>query len=173
MTDVTAYNEEKISSLIYFIRSKRVMLDSDLAIIYNVETRVLNQAVSRNTERFPKDFMFQLSKAEFDILKSQTVMSRWGGRRSLPYAFTEHGSLMLATVLKSTVAIKASLNIVRAFVKLREILSSNKELTQKFEELEQKYDKHFKVVLAAIKQLMQQPDKSDRKPLGYKYKNKK
>lgn len=173
MAGIIKYNEEKIASLIYIIRGKRVMIDSDLADIYSVETRTLNQAVSRNQERFPEDFMFQLSKTEFEILKSQTVMSSWGGRRSLPYVFTEHGSLMLSSVLKSETAINASLYIVRAFVKLREMLASNKELAKKIEELEKKYDEQFKVVFVAIRQLMQKPEKSKRKSLGYKYKNKK
>jgi len=173
MTEVIKYSEEKIASLIYIIRGQRVMLDADLAQIYNVETRVLNQAVFRNRERFPKDFMFQLDKAEFDILKSQTVISSWGGRRKLPFVFTEHGSLMLASVLKSETAVNASLNIVRAFVKLRELLSSNKELASKIEEMEKKYDGHFKVVFSAIRQLIEKPKNSDRESLGYKYKNKK
>ncbi len=173
MGDVIIYNEEKMASLIYVLRGKRVMIDSDLANIYNVETRVLNQVVTRNRERFPNDFMFQLTKTEFDNLKSQNVMSSWGGRRSLPYVFTEHGLLMLASVLKSEIAIKASLNIVRAFVKLRELLASNKELARKIEELEQNYDKQFKIIFTAIRQLMQQPEKTKRKSLGYKYKNKK
>jgi len=173
MADIIKYSEDKIASLIYIIRGKRVMMDSDLADIYSVETRTLNQAVSRNQARFPKDFMFQLSKTEFDILKSQTVMSSWGGRRSLPYVFTEHGSLMLSSVLKSETAINASLNIVRVFVKLREMLTSNKELAKKIEKLEKTYDEQFKIVFVAIRQLMQKPKKSKQKPLGYRYKNKK
>ncbi|HDO28233.1 MAG TPA: ORF6N domain-containing protein [Bacteroidetes bacterium] len=159
--------------MIYIIRGKRVMTDSDLAKIYNVETRTLNQAVSRNKERFPKDFMFQLSKTEFENLKSQSVMSSWGGRRSVPFAFTEHGSLMLASVLRSETAIKASISIVRAFVKLREILASNKELANKIAKMENRYDKQFKVVFSAIRQLMEEPKKPDKKPLGYQYKNRK
>ncbi len=173
MDEVILYNEEKIASLIYIIRGKRVMTDSDLAKIYNVETRTLNQAVSRNKERFPKDFMFQLSKTEFENLKSQSVMSSWGGRRSVPFAFTEHGSLMLASVLRSETAIKASISIVRAFVKLREILASNKELANKIAKMENRYDKQFKVVFSAIRQLMEEPKKPDKKPLGYQYKNRK
>jgi hypothetical protein len=173
MTEVIKYSEEKIASLIYVIRGARVMIDSDLAVIYNVETRVLNQAVSRNRERFPEDFMFQLTKDEFEILKSQTVISSWGGRRKLPFAFTEHGSLMLASVLKSETAVKASLNIVRAFVKLRELLSTNKELAHKIEQMEKKYDDRFQVVFSAIRQLMEKPKDSGREPLGYKYKNRK
>ncbi|NOX86320.1 MAG: ORF6N domain-containing protein [Chlorobi bacterium] len=173
MDEVIIYNEEKIASLIYIIRGKRVMIDSDLAMIYKVETRTLNQAVSRNKERFPEDFMFQLSKTEFENLKSQFVMSSWGGRRSLPFAFTEHGSLMLASVLKSKIAVQASISIVRAFVKLREILSTNKDLANKIAEMEKNYDEQFRVVFSAIRQLMEKPKQSERKPLGYKYKNRK
>ncbi len=171
MAEVVKYSEEKIASLIYVIRGVRVMIDSDLAAIYNVETRVLNQAVARNKERFPKDFMFQLDKTEFENLKSQFVMSSWGGRRSLPFAFTEHGSLMLASVLKSETAVKASLSIVRAFVQLREMLATNRELALKIEQVEKKYDARFKVVFEAIRQLMKKPEEKSRKPVGYQYKN--
>jgi len=174
MADVIIYDEKKIASLIYVIRGKRVMIDSDLANIYNVETKVLKQSVRRNAHRFPEDFMFELTKEEYDSLRSQSVTLKRGQHtKYLPFVFTEHGSLMLASVLKSDVAVKASLNIVRAFVKLRELLASNKELARKFEELEQNYDKQFKVIFTAIRQLMQQPEESKRKPLGYKYKHKK
>jgi len=174
MADVIKYNEEKIASLIYVIRGKRVMIDSDLSNIYNVETKVLKQSVRRNMHRFPEDFMFELTKEEYVSLRSQSVTLKRGQHtKYLPFVFTEHGSLMLASVLKSDVAVKASLNIVRAFVKLRELLASNKELAQKIEKLEQNYDKQFKIIFTAIRQLMQQPEKSKRKPLGYKYKNKK
>jgi phage regulator Rha-like protein len=150
------------------------MIDSDLTAIYNIETRVLKQAVRRNIDRFPRDFMFELTKDEYDSLRSQSVTLKRGQHaKYLPFVFTEHGSLMLASILKSEVAVKASLNIVRAFVKLREMLASNKELAQKIEILKQKYDKQFKVVFAAIKQLMQEPETGERKELGYKYKNKK
>lgn len=143
-----------IENKIYVFRGQKVMLDSDLAELYNVETRVLNQAVKRNSDRFPEDFMFQLSKKEFEILKSQNVISSWGGRRTPPYAFTEHGTIMLASVLKSPTAIEASIQIVKAFVKFREILASQTELTKKIDELENKYDDQFKQVFEAIRQLM-------------------
>ena len=174
MADVIKYNEEKIASLIYIIRGKRVMIDSDLAAIYCVETKLLKQSVRRNINRFPEDFMFELTKAEYDSLRSQFVTLKRGQHaKYLPFVFTEHGSLMLSSVLKSEIAINASLNIVRAFVKLREILASNKELAKKIEELEKNYDEKFKVVFVAIRQLMQKPEKSKRKSLGYRYKNKK
>lgn len=174
MTEVIKYSEEKIASLIYIIRGQRVMLDADLASIYNVETRVLKQAVRRNKDRFPDDFMFELTKGEADSLRSQSVILKRGEHsKYLPFVFTEHGSLMLASVLKSETAVSASLSIVRAFVKLRELLVSNKELSAKITEMEKKYDKHFKVVFSAIRQLMEQPKNADREPLGYKYKNKK
>ena len=174
MTEVVKYSEEKIASLIYVIRGARVMIDSDLAVIYNVETRVLKQAVRRNPDRFPDDFMFELTKEEADSLRSQSVTLKRGGHsKYLPFAFTEHGSLMLASVLKSETAVKASLSIVRAFVKLRELLSTNKELAHKIEQMEKKYDGRFQVVFSAIRQLMEKPKNLDREPLGYKYKNKK
>jgi hypothetical protein len=119
---------EEIISQIYFIRGRKVMLDSDLARIYSVETMVLNQAVKRNAERFPIDFMFQLSRQELSNLISQTVISSWGGNRKLPFVFTEHGALMLSSVLNSSSAIDASIYVVRAFVKLREVLSMHREL---------------------------------------------
>ena len=125
------------------------MLDSDLAALYGVETRVLNQAVNRNLRRFPSDFIFRLTKQEFEDLKSQFVTSSsvsdkstWGGRRTLPYAFTEHGAVMLATVLNSKVAVEASIKVVRAFVKFREVLEKHKEIAKKFELLEEKLGKH-------------------------------
>lgn len=149
---------EHIEKKIYVIRGHRVMFDNDLAMIYNVETRVLNQAVKRNINRFPNDFMFQLTKEEFNNLKSQTVTSSWGGRRSLPYAFTEHGAVMLASVLNSKVALDSSIYVVRAFIKLKEVLSVNKELSKRIDQLEEKYDAQFKGVFEAIRELM--------KPMG-------
>jgi hypothetical protein len=110
--------EENIASKIFVLRGKRVMLDSDLAEIYNVETKMLNRAVKRNQKRFPNDFMFQLSNEEWDNLKFQNGTSSWGGRRTLPFAFTEHGTIMLATVLNSQRAIDASILVVQAFVRL-------------------------------------------------------
>lgn len=142
--------EEKI----YLIRGHRVMLDEDLAQLYGTETRRLNEQVKRNEERFPNEFMFQLTEKEFENLKSQDATSGWGGRRKLPYAFTEHGTLMLASVLKSKTAIDASIEIIKVFVKLREMLASNKLLAKKLEEMEKKYDKQFLEVFSTIRQLM-------------------
>jgi len=129
--------DEVIASKIYYIRGQKVMLDSDLADLYDVETKALNQAVKRNIERFPDDFMFQLTVEEFENLKSQIVTSSWGGRRTLPYVFTEHGTLMLSSVLKSEKATQMSLVIIRTFVKLRELLSLHTDIAQKIEQHDQ------------------------------------
>lgn len=153
---------ERIEQKIYAIRGERVMLDSDLAEIYGVTTKVFNQAVKRNLKRFPEDFMFQLTKEEFENLRSQIVTSssdNYGGRRYLPRVFTEHGAIMAANILSSERAVEASVQVVRAFVKLRQMLASNAELSKKVEALEKKYDAQFKVVFDAIKQLMLPPDK--------------
>ena len=132
--------QEKIEHKIYQIRVQKVMLDRDLAALYGVETRALNQAVKRNLKRFPSDFMFQLTREEFDILKSQFVTSRWGGIRKMPFAFTEQGIAMLSGILHSDRAIQAKIAIMRAFVKIRRMFLSFNELRQKFEELENKVD---------------------------------
>ncbi|MCX2681904.1 ORF6N domain-containing protein [Galbibacter sp. EGI 63066] len=143
-----------IENKIHIFRGQRVMIDSDLAELYDVETKVLNQAVKRNSSRFPEDFMFQLSDEEFKILRSQIVTSNWGGRRTPPYAFTEHGTVMLASILRSQTAVEVSIQIVKAFVKFREILTSQAGLAKKIDELENKYDDQFKQVFEAIRQLM-------------------
>ena len=158
---------ENLINKIIFLRGHKVMLDSDLAELYGVETRILNQAVARNPERFPADFMYQLTNKEFTILKSQFVTSSWGGRRKLPFAFTEQGIAMLSSVLHSERAIKVNIAIMRAFVKLRELLLSNKELNQKMQEMEAKYDKQFRIVFEVLQQLMETPDKH-RKEIGFK-----
>ena len=151
----------RIESKILLIRGQKVMLDSDLAFLYGVETRVLIQAVKRNIGRFPRDFVFQLSKVECEFLRSQFVISKppvgRGGRRYLPYAFTEHGAVMLASVLNSPIAIEASIQVVRAFVRLSRILASNRDLARKLDALERKYDRQFAVVFDAIRQLMAPP----------------
>jgi phage regulator Rha-like protein len=148
----------------------KVILSIDLAELYGVEPKVLNQAVKRNIERFPSDFMFQLTNQEFANLKSQIVTSSWGGlRRAMPYAFTEHGAIMVASVLNSPRAIEISVYVVRAFVRLREYLSSHKELAQKLTELEKKIETHDEAIQAlidAIRQLMTPPDKPRRR-IGY------
>ncbi len=158
---------ESIEKKIYFIRGERVMLSTDLAVLYEVEPRVLVQAVKRNIERFPEDFMFQLSKDEFDNLKSQIVTSSWGGlRRATPYAFTEQGVAMLSGVLNSPRAVQVNVEIMRTFVRLRKMLSSNKELAHKLAEHERKIEKHdgeIKVVFDAIRGLMTPPEPKKKK----------
>ena len=143
--------EEIISEKIYFIRGEKIILDSDLAELYEVPTKRLNEQVKRNIKRFPKDFMFRLTSDEYDFLKSQFATSNRGGRRSLPFAFTEHGAVMLSGILNSDVAIAASINVVRVFVKLRRLLSSYKELSEKLSKLKDKYEKNFKIVFELIK----------------------
>ncbi len=145
----------QIESFIYIIREERVMLDKDLATLYQVETKALVQAVQRNRNRFPPDFMFQLSVQEFTALRSQIVTSKGrGGRRTAPYAFTEHGVAMLSSVLRSERAVEINIEVIRAFVKLRQLVASNAELAIRLSHLEQRYDSQFKVVFDAIRQLM-------------------
>lgn len=158
---------ERIEKRIYLFRGKKVMLSTDLADLYGVEVRALVQAVKRNIERFPEDFMFQLDEQEYEILKSQIVISSWGGpRRARPYAFTEQGIAMLSSVLHSKRAIRVNIQIMRAFVRLREMILSHKELAKKLEVLEKKYDAQFKVVFDAIRQLMAPPEKP-RREIGF------
>lgn len=143
----------QIQNMIYEIRGYKVMLDSDLATLYEVETRTLNQAVKRNIDRFPNDFMFQLTKDEFKNLKSQIVTSSWGGARKLPYAFTEQGVAMLSGVLKSKKAIEANIQIMRTFVKMRQWAIENKELAQRLTELEHYFLQHCKETDIEFKQI--------------------
>jgi hypothetical protein len=157
---------EVIEQVIYIVRGQKVLLAHDLARLYGVETRILNQAVSRNRRRFPADFMLRLAQEDVasmsqivtsPTLRSQFVISKSrGGRRYLPYAFTEQGVAMLSSVLNSERAIRVNIEIIRAFVRLRQLLSSNAELAQKLAALEKKYDKQFKVVFHAIRQLMEE-----------------
>jgi hypothetical protein len=154
--------------LIYLIRGQKVMLDSDLAEIYGVTTRRLNEQVGRNSDRFPPDFGFQLTTEEFAALMSQIATSKKGrgGRRKLPWVFTEHGAIMLASVLNSPVAVEASVRVVRAFVRLREILASNRELAHKLAELERKFEGHddaIRNLFEAIRQLLRPPEPKRRK----------
>ncbi len=143
----------QIKNMIYEVRGYKVMLDSDLATLYEVETRTLNQAVKRNIDRFPNDFMFQLTKDEFKNLKSQIVTSSWGGARKLPYAFTEQGVAMLSGVLKSKKAIEANIQIMRTFVKMRQWAIENKELAQRLTELEHYFLQHCKETDIEFKQI--------------------
>lgn len=149
-------SHKAIEQRIFHIRGQKVMLDRDLAELYKVETRTLIQAVKRNINRFPSDFMFQLNYQEVASLRSQIVTSKSGrgGRRYMPYVFTEQGVAMLSTVLNSDRAIEVNIQIMRAFVKLREMIASNKELAKRLDELESKYDEQFKVVFDAIRELM-------------------
>jgi len=160
-----------IESQIHLIRGQKVMLASDLAAVYGVETRTLNQAVKRNAERFPADFMFQLSAEESDNLKSQSVTSSWGGaRRALPYAFTEHGAIMLASVLNSKRATEMSVYAVRAFVRLREVIAGNRELAAKIAALESKVgnqDRDIQTIFSTIRQLMAPPTPAGRRIKGF------
>jgi len=149
------------------------MLDSDLAQLYEVEVRTLNQAVRRNVERFPADFMFQLTDEEEKALRSRSVSSNTGrGRYSKypPYAFTEQGVAMLSSVLRSERAVQVNIEIMRAFVRLREMLASNRELARRLDEMEQRYDKQFKAVFDAIRQLMAPPVTGKRR-LGFRTKD--
>ncbi|NQT28072.1 MAG: ORF6N domain-containing protein [Candidatus Omnitrophica bacterium] len=154
--------QEVIENKILLLRGKKVMLDRDLAILYKVPTRRLNEQVKRNIERFPKDFMFQLTKEEFGNWRSQIAMSNSGkmGIRRKPYAFTEQGVAMLSSVLNSKVAIQVNIQIMRTFIRLKEIIMSNKGIQRKIENMERKYDQQFKVVFDAIKQLLISPEKS-------------
>ncbi|EFK11247.1 conserved hypothetical protein [delta proteobacterium NaphS2] len=148
---------ERIFGKIFLIRDTKVMMDRDLAELYGVETRVLKQAVRRNMERFPDDFMFELTKDEFQNWRSQFVMSNSEkmGLRRPPMAFTEQGVAMLSSVLRSDTAIQVNIQIMRAFTQLRQMLMSNEELRKKIEHMEMKYDRQFKVVFDAIKQLIE------------------
>jgi len=157
---------ERIERAILVLRGQKVLLDADLAALYGVPTKVLLQAVKRSLERFPVDFMFQLRKQEVAILRSQFVTSSWGGRRSVPYAFTEQGVAMLSSVLKSPRAIAVNIEIMRAFVRLRLILASNKQLARRLDELEAKTDSRFRQVFEAIRQLMVPPEPKKR-PIGF------
>lgn len=164
---------EKVNQLILLIRGQKVMLDRDLAELYRVETKVLKRAVKRNIERFPSDFMFELSHEEIENLRCQFgTSSLWGGVRYTPFAFTEQGVAMLSSVLKSKRAVAVNIQIVRSFVRLRELLSTHTELARQLEALENRYDAQFKVVFDAIRQLMAPAPSVDQErgngKIGYK-----
>jgi len=163
---------KQIVQSIVWLRGHKVLLDADLATLYGVDTKVLVQAVKRNLERFPDDFMFQLSKEEFENLRSQIVTSNagHGGRRYAPYAFTEQGVAMLSSVLNSPQAIAVNIEIMRAFVRLREMLASNKDLAKKLDELERKLHTHDQAIvgiLAAIRELMTPPEPPKKRKIGF------
>lgn len=159
-----------VDNLILEIRGQKVITDADLARLYEVETKRLNEQVKRNMERFPEDFMFQLSEDEFHVLKSHFATSSWGGRRSLPYVFTEHGAIMAASVLNSPRAVEMSVYVVRAFVNLRTYILQYKDLAQKVSELEARLGKHDENIVAivnALKRLMEPPT-TRKKEIGFK-----
>lgn len=161
-----------IENAIHVIRGQRVMLDSDLARFYGVTTKGLNQALQRNVDRFPIDFAFQLTREEFTTLRSQIVTSNVGrgGRRYQPWAFTEHGVIMLASVLSSPIAVQASVRIVRTFVRLRELVVANLEISRRLDEAEGRLDKHdegLAALFAALRQLLVPPQATDKPEIGF------
>ncbi len=163
--------QETVEHKIYLIRRHKVMFDKDLAKLYKVSTGRLNEQVKRNIKRFPADFMFQLTKDELENLISQIAISSWGGTRKLPHVFTEQGVAMLSSVLNSERAIQVNIVIMRVFVKLKEILSTHKELACKLKELESKTEKHdedIQAIFEAIRQLMAPPPVKPKPQIGFK-----
>lgn len=164
---MTSYlTDDIIIKKIFLIRGQKVMLDEDLAELYQVQTKRLNEQVKRNIERFPEDFMFQLTREEFENLKSQIATSSWGGNRKLPYVFTEHGILMLSAVLNSKIAVQANLHIIRIFIKLREMALTHKDILLKLEQLENSVTNHTKdiqLIFQYLKQLLNPPAQPRRK----------
>jgi hypothetical protein len=167
--------DELIMNKIYLIRGQKVMLDNDLAELYAVETRRLNEQVKRNIDRFPEDFMFQLDSAEFENLKSQFATSRWGGRRKLPYAFTEHGVLMLSSILSSERAIKVNIQIMRIYTRLRQMLLLHQDILIRLDQIEHKlagHDDNILLIFEYLHQLeqsrQQQENQINRKRIGFR-----
>jgi len=156
---------ERIERAILVLRGEKVILDVDIAALYEVETRTLVQAMKRNLDRFPPDFMFQLTPEEVENLRSQSVISSWGGRRYLPHAFTELGVAMLSSVLRSERAVQINIEVMRVFVRLRRMMSTREDLIRRLDELEQRYDAQFKAVFDALRQLMAG---TTRKQIGFK-----
>ncbi|OGV51001.1 MAG: DNA-binding protein [Lentisphaerae bacterium GWF2_44_16] len=166
----TSLTETDIARKILILKGEKVILDRDLAELYGVPVKRLNEQVKRNTERFPGDFMFQLNNKELAILRSQNETSSWGGSRYLPYAFTEHGALMAATILNSEKAIQMSVFIIRTFVKMREMIVENKNFAEKLDRLEKRMDKNdenVEVMFTAIRQLMASPETPSKKKIGF------
>jgi hypothetical protein len=162
--------QERIAKAIYLIRDQKVMIDSELAEMYGVETKVLNQAVKRNLDRFPKDFMFQLSEYEWQNLKSQFVTSSWGGRRTPPYMFTEQGVAMISSVINSPTAIQVNISIMRVFVKMRQWAANYDELVKKINELnanQSEHNEHIRNIYQIIEELVR-PVLTERKSIGFK-----
>jgi len=153
---------ERIAASIYLIRGQKVMIDSDLAALYGVETKVFNQAIRRNIDRLPKDFMFHLTSEETENLRSQTVTSSWGGRRYVPYAFTEHGVAMLSSVLRSKKAVEINIAIVRTFIRLRRVLATNEDLAR----MVAKHDQQITVLFENVRKMLT-PAPVKKKPIGF------
>jgi ORF6N domain len=160
---------EIIERRIYVIHGHKVMLDFDLAELYGVTTSRLNEQVKRNRARFPEDFAFQLTREEWDILLSQIAIANpgRGGRRTLPWAFTEHGILMLSSVLRSEQAVQVNIAIMRAFVRIRKAMISHKEMARRIDDMERKYDTQFKAVFDALRRLMEPSASPKKRPIGY------
>ena len=163
---------KSIEQLICFIRGQKVMLDRDLAELYGVETKQLKRAVRRNITRFPKDFMFELTKQDLDNLRSHFGTSSWGGTRYHPMVFTEQGVAMLSSVLNNERAAQVNIEIMRAFVRIRQMLSAHKDLERRMDALEERYDQQFKVVFDAIRALMK-PTEKPKKKIGFEVKERK
>ncbi len=165
-----SFTVEVIVQRIFLIRGYKVMIDSHLASLYGVTVRRLNEQVRRNIKRFPEDFMFQLTKDEFENLKSQFATSSWGGKRKLPLAFTEQGVAMLSSVLNSERAIQVNIQIMRTFSKLKEFLLTNKELSLRLDALEKKFGEHdekIKIIFEAIKRLLTKPEEPPKPKIGF------
>lgn len=165
--------DEIVISKIYYIRDQKVMLDSDLAELYGIQTKRLNEQVNRNIDRFPEDFMFRLNEEEFQHLRSQFATSRWGGRRALPLVFTEHGVLMLSSVLNSKQAIEVNIQVMRIFTRIRQMLADNTEIRLEVEKIKNKLDnqdKNMEIVFKYLDELLEKPNQSKppRKRIGFK-----
>ena len=150
------------------IRGQKVMLDQDLAVLYQVETKRLNEQVKRNASRFPEDFMFRMTKEEWSDLKSQNATSRWGGRRREPYVFTEHGILMLSSVLSSERAVQMNIHIIKTFIRLRKLANNYEELLVKIKQIESETNERFSEIYQVLQRLMSRPEEKPRKEIGYK-----
>lgn len=168
-TETALMPVDHIARSILILRGKRVLLDSDLAALYGVETRRLNEQVRRNHERFPADFIFELTNQEFTILKSQFATSSWGGRRKRPFVFTEHGAIMAATVLNSPRAVAMTIHVVRAFIQQRNLLAANPQFAEKFAELERKVGSHDQAIVGILKVIreLMHPPMPKKRPIGF------
>ena len=171
MDSILILSEETISNTIYYIRNQKVMLDRDLAALYGIENKRLNEQVKRNITRFPEDFMFQLTENEFQNLKSQIATSSWGGTRKLPFAFTEHGVLMLSSVLNSEKAIQTNIQIMRIFTKVRQMLLDTTEMKLDIVQIQKKLEnqgKNFELVFSYLDELTEKKEEKPRTKIGYK-----